>query len=196
VKKGTAGGLSPCFRVDWNARLRSHVHYMHVSPEARVIGEVIALVVGILVEDDVVAIPPPAVTISKFCWGDTEGEATEPESTRTTPFDTPYVVGTEATLKATMLPGVIDVEAVVVATGVVTHPLATVDVRSIGVTFLITEVPLRLNRLRIAMKLFWPAGGRSLMPLAALGVVVLLLRPIVATLCERGQRDYKEGKQD
>jgi hypothetical protein len=102
---------------------------MDVSAQAYVVSEIPAVVVGIFVNHHVVAVPIPVIGVSKVKRGDTEVEATKPETPGISTFDAPPMSAAEATLKAAVLPRVVQVEAVVVPLPIVADPFAVaVDV--------------------------------------------------------------------
>jgi len=111
---------------------------VNVSAQADVISEIPAIVVGIFVDDNIVPVPQPAATVIQIKRRDAEVEAAKPEATGTTSGKTPTVTATEAAGETAMLPGVIEVEAGIIASGVVSNPLAVVvDVRGLGMAFFI-----------------------------------------------------------
>jgi hypothetical protein len=113
-----------------------------VSSEPYVVGEVVAVVVGIFVDHDVVAIPEPVVAEPDVKGRDAEIETAEPETARAAASEVPSVLGTEATGKVSMLPGMIEVVVGIAAAGVVADPFSIgVNVRSIRMSGLIVEVP-------------------------------------------------------
>ena len=85
--------------------------YVDVGAEANVVGKVPADVVGVFIDDDVVAVPVPVVAIAKIRSSDAEIETTEPEAARTTTGEMPDVFGAKAGSEMAVLPGMIHVEA-------------------------------------------------------------------------------------
>ena len=123
-------------------RLRSEIQNVDVSAEPYVVGEVVAVVVGIFVDHDVVTIPKPVVAESDVEGRDAEIESAEPETTRAAACEVPAVLRAEATSKVSMLPGMIEVVVGIAAACVVADPFSVgVNVRSIRMTGLIVEVP-------------------------------------------------------
>jgi hypothetical protein len=91
-------------------------------------------VVRVIIDDDIVAVPKPVVAILEVKRSDTEVEAAKPETAGIATLDAPSVSPAHAAVEVTVLPGVVDVEAGVVATIVVPYPFAVVvHVRSFGV---------------------------------------------------------------
>jgi hypothetical protein len=124
-----------------------------VGAESYVVGEIPAVMVGVFVDYDVIAIPKPVLAEGKVKRRDGEVETAKPETVGTTSGDAPRVVTAEAAGKAAMLPGVIQVEAGLVSPVVVPYPLAiVVDVRCFGVTFVVTIGSLGRSFVRHAMR--------------------------------------------
>jgi hypothetical protein len=89
--------------------------------------------VGVNVNCDIVAIPIPVIAISDVKRGDAEVKTAKPETARIAAFDAPPVSTAEAAVEAAMLPGMVKVEACVLAAGVVSDPFAVaMDVGGFG----------------------------------------------------------------
>ena len=102
--------------------------------------------VGIIVDDDVVAVPKPVVAEADVIGGDAEIEATEPEAIGTASCEMPNVAAAKAAGEVSVLPGVIEVVVRIVWAGVVADPFAVgVDVRRVGMTGLVVEVTVFLG---------------------------------------------------
>lgn len=95
-----------------------------VGAEARVVGQVEAVVVGIFVDNDLVSAPIPIVAEAIVGSGDAESETAEPEAFTIAAFDTPHVAGTEAAGEASMGPRMIEMKVRIVAAGVMAYPFA------------------------------------------------------------------------
>jgi hypothetical protein len=94
--------------------------------------------VRIVVDYDLIVGPIPIVDVCKVKRGDAEVEAVKPKAVGASPANAPDMAAAEATGKAAMLPGMIEMVAGVVSSGIVSHPLPVVmDVRSFGVVRLI-----------------------------------------------------------
>jgi len=123
--------------------LRSQVLDVNVGAKSYVVGEVPAFVVGIVVDDDVVAIPEPVVAETKVIGRNAEIKTAEPEATGATTAEVPDVAAADAAGEASVLPGMVEVVVNVVAASVMADPFAVgVDVRSVWVTGLVVEVTL------------------------------------------------------
>ena len=155
------------------------IHDVDVGSEPDVVGQVITLVVGIVVEDDVVAIPVPVITETEIEVGDGEVEAVEPEAAGDTTFETPDMVATEAAGEVSVLPGMIEVVVGIIAAGVVADPLAVgVNVRNIGVPRFVVEMAVVLRRMGCSHRC---GSVRGNVPAAFASVVL---------------RDRREGKRE
>ena len=123
--------------------LRSQVLDVDVCAKSYVVGEVPAFVVGIVVDDDVVAIPEPVVAEAEVIGRDAEIKTAEPEATGAATAEVPDVAAADAAGEASVLPGMVEVVVNVVAASVMADPFAVgVDVRSVRVTGLVVEVTL------------------------------------------------------
>ena len=113
---------------------------MDVGAKPHVVGEIPAVVIGIVVEGDVVAIPPPIPAVAGIKGRDVEIISSEPEASGTTSGEMPDVSAAEPAVKAAMFPGMVHMEAGVFATVIVSHPFAVVvDVRVFGMAFMVAE---------------------------------------------------------
>ena len=99
---------------------------MNVGAQAYVVSEIPAVVVGVFVNHYVVAVPIPVIGVGKVKRGDAKVEAAKPETAGIPTLDAPAMSTTEATLKAAVLPRMVQVEAVVIPPHVVTNPFAVV----------------------------------------------------------------------
>jgi hypothetical protein len=99
---------------------------VNVSAKSYVVGEIPAVVVGIFVNHHIVAVPIPVIGVGKVKRGDAEVEAAKPETAGIPTLDAPPMSMAEATLKAAVLPRVVQVKAVVIPPHVVPNPFAVV----------------------------------------------------------------------
>jgi hypothetical protein len=125
-----------------------------VGSEARVIGEVVAGIVGIFVKDDVVAVPEPIVDKAYIRRSNAEVITIEPEAIWTASFKAPHVARTKFAGEMPVLPGTIKMVARIVPAFIVADPaiVVGVNVRSIGVSGMVIEptiVRLPIFRLRL-----------------------------------------------
>ena len=97
--------------------------------------------VGIFIDDDVVAVPEPVAAEADVIGSDAEIEATEPEAVGTAPREMPDVAASEAAGKASVFPGMIEVVMGIVAAGVMADPFAIgMNVRRVRMSGLVVEV--------------------------------------------------------
>src|SRR5689334_8867714 len=104
-----------------------------IGAEANVVGEIPAIVVGIVVDHDLVAVPIPIVAVGIVIGCDAEIEAAEPEALAIAAGDAPDVATANAAGEAAMLPGMIEMIVGIITARVVADPLVlVVNVRSVG----------------------------------------------------------------
>src|SRR5579863_7875219 len=114
---------------------------MDVGAEPDVVGKVPAIVVGVFVNNDVVAIPEPVVAVGEVECADAEVETAEPEAAGSTAAEMPDMTAAEASREVAVFPGMVQMHAGIVASGIVADPLAVGgDVRSVGVSGFVVEV--------------------------------------------------------
>jgi hypothetical protein len=95
-------------------------------------------VVGVVVDDDVVAIPEPVIAVGEVKGANAEVKTSKPKAVGTASAEAPNVTAADAAGEVAVLPRTIDVEAGIVASVVVSDPLAVVvDVGSFGMTFMV-----------------------------------------------------------
>src|ERR1700676_2598882 len=101
--------------------------------------------VRILVDDDVVTVPEPAVRVAVVVRCDAEPEAAEAEAVAASAFEPVDVVGAEVARETPMRPGMIEVVVRVAGAGVVSDPLIALGmhVRGVGVPWRVGEIALR-----------------------------------------------------
>jgi len=124
---------------------------VHVGAEPDVVGKVPAVVVGILVDDDLIRIPKPVVGESEIIRSDAEIKATEPEPRGATSGEVEDVAATKAASEPAVLPGMVEVVMGVIAAGIVADPLIVgVDVGRVRMSASVAEVGMFGGRVRIA----------------------------------------------
>ena len=162
--------------------LPSQIRYVDVGSEPDVISQVPADVIGIVVDDDVVRIPEPAVTEANVIGSDREVETAKPEAARTTASKAPHMAATETTGESAMFPWMIQVVMSVAAASIMAHPFsAVVYVRSIGMSFPVVEVAvflslMRRGRSRRTVPGDVLAAATDLRPTAAVVLMATMLR--------------------
>ena len=113
---------------------------MDISTEPDVVGQIPAIVIGIVVDDDVVAIPQPVAAVADIEGSDVEVESAEPEAAGTATAEVPDMATADPAFEMAMFPGMVEVKTGVVSSLVVTDPLAVaVHVWCLGMAFLVAE---------------------------------------------------------
>jgi hypothetical protein len=114
--------------------------YVHISSEADVIRQIPAYVVRIVVNNDLVRVPQPAIAVGHIKRRHTPIPSVEPEAAWAAADQSPHMLRTEAAGKVAVLPRMVEMIVRVVATGIVTDPDIAVYVRSGRVPALVAEV--------------------------------------------------------
>jgi hypothetical protein len=118
--------------------LCAEVQNVHIDAEACVVGEIVAGIVRIGIEDDVVGVPVPAVAVGDVSCSDAEEESAEAEAGGTSAAETPDLASADCSWEVSVLPGMVEVVAGVIG-GNVADPaiVAGIDVGGGGVTRLV-----------------------------------------------------------
>src|SRR5208282_3095914 len=136
------------YRLKTPHRLPSQIHHVDIGSEPDVIGEVPPDVIRIIVDDDVVRIPEPAVTVANVVGSHVEVETAEPKAAGASASEAPHVAATETAGEAAMFPRMVQMIVSVVAAGVMAHPLSiAMHVGSCGMSFLVVELAVFLGRM-------------------------------------------------
>lgn len=107
---------------------------MDVGAESGVVCQIPAVVVGVVVNYNLVGTPVPIVDEAVVGGSNIEEETAEPEAVAVATFDAPLMAAADAAGEAAMLKRMIDVIAGIIAAGIVADPLIIgVDVRGIRV---------------------------------------------------------------
>ena len=138
---------------------------MDVGSEPDVVSEIPAVVVGIFVNHDLVAIPKPIADVVVVIGRHAEVEAAEPETLAIATSEMPNVSATEPASEVAVLPRMIQVKMLVTAAGIMAYPVViAMDVRGLGMIGTILEAMAFLTALGRAI-LRWTAfvnGLRSM----------------------------------
>lgn len=106
---------------------------MRVSPQPNVVSEIPSHVIGILKNADIVAVPIPIAAVAGINRCDVEVITTEPEPPGAAALQTPDMPMPKAAVKAAVLPGMVDMEANILASVIMADPFpVAMDVRSLG----------------------------------------------------------------
>jgi hypothetical protein len=116
-------------------------------------------VVGVFVDDDIVAVPEPVAAEADVVGSDVKVEAAKSETIGAAAGEAPDVTAPESAGKVAVLPGMIEVVVRIVAAGIVANPFAVgVNVWRVGMASLVVEVRVFRGRMRCARR-FRTAGG-------------------------------------
>jgi hypothetical protein len=157
-----------------------------VGAEPGVVGQVPAVVIGIGVDDDVIAVPQPVTDVIVVVGRYAEVKAIEKEAIAVASAQVVDVSAANAAGEAAVLPRMIEMVVGIVAAGIVTYPLIiVVDVRSFGVVRLVAEGGASIV-LRTAFQ--W-AGFWCAIVLSAILLGVIVARRGVVGRCRAVRRD-------
>ena len=148
---------------------------MNVSSQPHVVSEVPADVIRILIDDDLVRAPKPAVAEGDVVWGNAKEETTKPKTRRAPSCEVPNMVGAEPAREVSVFPRMIEMVVRIVPAGVMPNPLITIDMRGVGVAWLVGVIAMFLGGVWLPAKGSWPLS-RSSMSLAACRVFFSFLR--------------------
>jgi hypothetical protein len=135
-------------RVDTVAKVSllasPEIHDVDVCAQPGVIRKVPTVMVRIVVDHDLVAIPEPAVAEAIIERGDLKVEAVEPEALSASSSEPEDMPAADASREASMLPGTVEVIPGIVAAGIVPDPAVVgMDVRNIRMPGLIAKIARR-----------------------------------------------------
>src|SRR5580658_4853928 len=120
-----ANCIDPSLRMTSGLRPAEVLH-VDVGAQPYVVRQIPAIMVGVFVDDDLIAVPEPVTAEAEVESGHTEVEAAKPEAARTASGDAPHVAAAEAAGEVAVLPGMIEVESGVSRSSVMTDPGAVV----------------------------------------------------------------------
>ena len=124
--------------------------YVSVRTEPRVVRQVPAFVVGVLINDDLIVVPVPVVHETVVIRRHAKKEAVEPEAVSRAAFESELVTRAEAAGEATVFKGSIEVVVRIVAPGIVSDPgVVVMNVRSIRMTGHVGEMTSRSDSVSI-----------------------------------------------
>ena len=99
---------------------------MNIGAKPDVVGEIPADVVRILEDRDRVAVPKPVVAVTEIEISNAKEKAAKPETARAASHQSPNVAAAEAAGEVAVLPGMVEVEAGVIAPRVMPDPRSVV----------------------------------------------------------------------
>ncbi len=113
---------------------------MNIDTEARIVSEIISRMVGILVDDNVVAIPIPTVGKPVIVGRDSEVITIKAKTVPVAATQLPNMSPPEAACEPSMFPGLVGAVIIVVASAIMSDPLIVpMYVRRVGMAFKIAE---------------------------------------------------------
>jgi hypothetical protein len=111
---------------------------MDVSSQPDVVSKIPAVVVGILVDHDLIRAPVPSIAEGEVNGSDCEVETAEPKALSIATGNTPNVALTESAVEVAVLPGMIEVIVRIIGAGIVADPfIVGVDVRGVGMAIFV-----------------------------------------------------------
>jgi len=168
--------------------LWSEVLHVNVSSQSRVVGQIPAVVVGVFVDHDLVAVPEPVSGQGQVKRGHAERPTVKPETAGAASANAPYVAAAESAGEMAVLPGMIKMEAGIIAPGVMPDPGAVVvDMRGLGMAFLVMKIGRRVGDRSMAR-------GRTMLGNKAAANCVAAAS-VGAMLRQRGQGEYQGYSQ-
>lgn len=147
-------------------RLHTEILDMKISAETWVVSEVPAGVVGVVINNDVIRVPAPTVSVGKVKRRNVPVPSVEPEAAWIAAGEMPHMMRTKAAGPAAVLPGAIETIMRIVTARIVADPDAAVDMGLRWMTIMVAEVVMLAVVVRRAAIRCGPAGRHA-------GVLVL-----------------------
>jgi len=135
----------------------AQIQHVNVRPKPYVVGEIPAIVVGIVVNDDFVAVPEPIAAVTNIKAGDAEIKTAKPEATGSSTDKSPTISCADMAREVSVLPGPVEMETWIIPALVVADPLPVMmNVRCFGMILLVAVglAILGLTRLRLMRSVF------------------------------------------
>lgn len=110
---------------------------MDVGSQPHVISQVVAYIVGIVIDDDVIAIPDPIIHVNDVRVRNLEEEPAKTKAVRIAAAQSPYMPSADRSGKVSVLPRMVEVEARIVPFMPDPTIVLGMDVGRFGVAFLI-----------------------------------------------------------
>ena len=170
---------------------------MDINAQPRVVGQIPARVVGVIVDYDLIRVPLPAVHIRQVVGSNAEIVVVEPKAVGPTAPQTPNMLRTEAATEVAVFPRMVKV-VVGIIWARMSYPLSiAVNVGRIRVTSLIVEVAVLLGLPVLGVLVVSPLTLRSMRRdistaymtaamLIALTPAAMLIVTMVLRQCDRG----------
>ena len=114
---------------------------MDVGPQAHVVGQVPAVVVRVIINHDLVTVPQPVIAEVVVGRCNAEVETVEPKAVWAAPAESKPVATADAASEASVFPWAIQMEAPVIASGIMPYPLVIgMDVRRLRMPGTVVKV--------------------------------------------------------
>jgi hypothetical protein len=107
-------------------------------------------VIGILIDDDLVGRPEPAIAKGDVVWGNAKEETAKPKARWAPSCKVPDMVRAESPREVSVFPRMIETVVRIVPAGVMPHPLITIDVRDVRVAWLVSVIAMFLGGVCLA----------------------------------------------
>src|SRR5216684_5782515 len=186
------GDLSrpPGFR---NRLLSSQKRNVHVGAEARVIRQIPAHMIGIVVDHDTVAVPIPVIDIGIIEIRNSEVKAVEPEAFSVSAAQYPHVPRTEPAAEPAMLPWMVNVKTPIV--GIVSDPaIIPVNMRSVRMAFAVAPARFVMLHPSAFRPSRWNVLAPVMSPITIMAVAVAIAVPVMV-LGHHGHRKNERKRQ-
>ncbi len=136
--------------------LASQIQHVHIGSQARVVRQVISNVVGIVIDDDVIAVPQPVVASIVIVRSCLKEESADVKALAVAAVQPPDVPGPEGPGEASVLPGMIKMIVRISPAGFVPHPaiVLSVNVRRGRMPGLVLICPSLFGLLRLVLRWF------------------------------------------
>ncbi len=135
---------------------------MNISAQPNVVREVPSHVVRIIVDDDVIVIPIPAVAIAKVIRRHRKEESANREPVRPASAQPPHMPRPNPALKMPMLPRMVHMVVVVPSTAVMPNPSVVLGVYvwGLGMALLVAKSPPVVSLARSLRSRYWRRAAR------------------------------------
>jgi hypothetical protein len=171
--------------------LISQIVHVTVGSKPWVISEIKAHVVGIVVDHDIVGVPPPVVAIVIVVGRYAKEKSAKPKAFPIPSSQVKYMTGAEATREVTMLPGMFDMEVRVSTARIMSHPgIVRVNVGGFRMPGLVPEstmfrgAGLHMGSMRLLVWR-WRRAVRRNMPVTP-GMFLLATVLLTLSKCAKG----------
>ena len=99
---------------------------MHISAQLSVVSQIPARMIGVVINNNFITAPVPAVAVTSIIGSDAEEESAKAEPVRSAAVQMPRVAATNAAGKTAVFPRMMKMVVRVVSACIVAHPLAII----------------------------------------------------------------------